>query len=174
MKNDFHHYFTLTDRKNRHAGSAPGALNDRLNSEAFIYLNSKLTSDHLIAVNMLPLTSAWPNTERLCQQCLHRTEKGRDHKGWKAKIRARTQPKSGNEEQRRSVGFIFFSKSWVMRAVSWNEVLGTGCKAIIGCLFPANFSGQIISEWVGLLEPHCGGGNSGSFEGPAWRANRII
>lgn len=31
----------------------------------------------------------------------------------------------------------------------------------------ANFSGQIINAWVRLLEPHCGGGNSGSFERPA-------
>lgn len=53
-----------------------------------------------------------------------------------------------------------------MKAVISNKALGTGYKTIIGCLSPANFSGQIINAWVRLLEPHCGGGNSGSIEGP--------
>lgn len=56
-----------------------------------------------------------------------------------------------------SARFILFPASSVMRAVIRNEALGTGCKAIIGCLSPANFSGQIINAWITLLEPHCGG-----------------
>lgn len=57
-----------------------------------------------------------------------------------------------------SAGFVLFPASSVMRAVIRNEALGTGCKAIIGCLSLASFSGQIINTWVTLLEPHCGGG----------------
>lgn len=38
MKNDFQQYSTLTDRKNRHAGSAPRAVNDSLKFRG-IYLS---------------------------------------------------------------------------------------------------------------------------------------